>query len=136
MLNHLVIMGRLTRDPELRETPSGVAICNFTIACDRDYADKATGDRECDFIDVAAWRGLGEFVNKHFAKGRMAVVCGRIQSHKWTDKDGNNRSKLELVAENVYFGDTKKFDNQAAPAAQIPKDYPELPDDGPLPFDR
>lgn len=107
MLNHIVIMGRLTRDPELRRTGSGVAVASFTIACDRDLKNKETGEKETDFIDVVAWRGTGEFVSKYFTKSRMAVVSGRLQIRTWTDKDGNKRRTAEVVADNVYFADSK-----------------------------
>ena len=117
MLNHITIMGRLTRDPELRRTGSGVAVTGFTIACDRDIANKETGDRETDFIDCVAWRGTGEFVDKHFKKGSMAVVSGRLQIRGWTDKDGNKRRTAEVVADNVYFGDSKK-DSDSKPSDQ------------------
>ena len=89
MLNHITVMGRLTRDPELRRTQSGVPVASFSIACDRDYKDKTTGERATDFIDVVAWRTTGEFVSKYFTKGRMAVVSGRLQMRDWTDKEGN-----------------------------------------------
>ena len=108
MLNHITIMGRLTRDPEMRRTGSGVAVTSFTIAVDRDLANKETGERETDFIDCVAWRGTGEFVDKHFKKGSMAVVSGRLQMRGWTDKDGNKRRTAEVVADNVYFGESKK----------------------------
>lgn len=108
MLNHIVIMGRLTRDPELRRTDGGKAVANFSLAVDRDYAPKDGGDRETDFIDCVAWQHTGEFVSKYFTRGRMAVVSGRLQIRGWTDKDGNKRRSAEIVAENVYFGDSKK----------------------------
>ena len=108
MLNHIVIMGRLTRDPELRRTGSGVAVASFTLAVDRDFAPKDGGERETDFIDCVAWRQTGEFVSKYFTKGRMAVVSGRLQIRGWTDKDGNKRRSAEIVADNVYFGDSKR----------------------------
>ena len=111
MLNHIVIMGRLTRDPELRRTGSGVAVTSFSLAVDRDFAPKDGGERETDFIDCVAWRQTGEFVSKYFAKGRMAVVSGRLQIRSWTDKDGNKRRSAEVVADNVYFGDSKR-DNE------------------------
>ena len=107
MLNHITIMGRLTRDPELRRTGSGVAVASFTVAVDRDFSDKSSGEKETDFIDVVAWRNTGEFVSKYFTKGRMAVVSGRLQIRSWTDKDGNKRKTAEIVADNVYFGDSK-----------------------------
>ena len=106
MLNHITIMGRLTRDPELRRTGSGVAVASFTIACDRDFGNN--GEKETDFIDCVAWRQTGEFVSKYFAKGRMAVVSGRLQIRTWNDKDGNKRRTAEIVADNVYFGDSKQ----------------------------
>ena len=108
MLNHIVIMGRLTRDPELRRTGSGVAVASFTLAVDRDFAPKDGGERETDFIDCVAWRQTGEFVSKYFTKGRMAVVSGRLQIRGWTDKDGNKRRSAEVVADNVYFGDSRR----------------------------
>ena len=107
MLNQIIIMGRLTRDPELRRTGSGIAVAAFTLAVDRDYKPD-DGERECDFIDCVAWRGTGEFVSRYFSKGRMAVVQGRLQIRSWTDKDGNKRRSAEVVADNVYFGDCKK----------------------------
>ncbi len=108
MLNHIVIMGRMVRDPELRRTGSGIAVTSFTLAVDRDYTGKDGGEKETDFIDCVAWRHTGEFVSKHFAKGRMAVVAGRLQIRSYTDKDGNKRRTAEIVAESVYFGDSKK----------------------------
>ena len=108
MLNHIIIMGRLTRDPELRRTGSGVAVASFTLAVDRDFSPKDGGERETDFIDCVAWRQTGEFVSKYFTKGRMAVVSGRLQVRGWTDKDGNKRRTAEIVADNVYFGDSKR----------------------------
>ena len=111
MLNHIVIMGRLARDPELRRTGSGVAVTSFRLAVDRDFAPKDGSERETDWIDCVAWRQTGEFVSKYFTKGRMAVVSGRLQIRNWTDKDGNKRSSAEVVAENVYFGDSKRDDH-------------------------
>lgn len=108
MLNRIVIMGRLTREPELRRTGSGVAVTSFTVAVDRDFAPKDGGERETDFIDCVAWRGTGEFVDKYFSKGSMAVVAGRLQIRQWTDKEGNKRHSAEIVADNVYFGDSKR----------------------------
>ena len=110
MLNHITIMGRLTRDPELRRTGSGIAVASFSLAVDRDYSPKDGGERETDFIDCVAWRQTGEFVSKYFTKGRMAVVSGRLQIRSWTDKDGNKRRTAEVVADNVYFGDSKRDD--------------------------
>jgi len=108
MLNHIVIMGRLTRDPELRRTGSGIAVTSFTVAVDRDFGSRESGERETDFIDCVAWRQTGEFVSKYFTKGRMAVVSGRLQIRNWTDKEGNKRRSAEVVADNVYFGDSKR----------------------------
>ena len=144
MLNHITIMGRLTRDPELRRTASGVAVAGFTLAVDRDYSGKDGGEKETDFIDCVAWRQTGEFVSKYFTKGRMAVVSGRLQVRKWKNKDGENRYSTEVVADNVYFGDSKReetagnsYGGYTAPA------YPTAPandfamlddDDAQLPF--
>ena len=111
MLNKIIIMGRLTRDPELRHTQTGTAVASFTLAVDRDFKEKNSGDRATDFIDVVAWRQTGEFVSRFFTKGRMAVVEGRLQMRDWTDKDGNKRRSAEVVADNVYFGDSKKDDS-------------------------
>jgi single-strand DNA-binding protein len=108
MLNHITIMGRLTRDPELRRTGSGLAVASFTVAVDRDWPNKETGEKETDFIDCVAWRQTGEFVSKYFTKGSMIVVSGRLQIRPWTDKDGNKRKTAEIVADNVYFGESKK----------------------------
>ena len=108
MLNHITIMGRLTRDPELRRTGSGVAVASFTIACDRDYNPKDGEEKETDFIDCVAWRSTGEFVSKYFQKGRMAIVSGRLQIRTWVDKENNKRRNAEVVADSVYFGDSKK----------------------------
>lgn len=108
MLNHIVIMGRMTRDPELRRTGSGVAVASFTLAVDRDFTGKDGGEKEVDFIDCVAWRATGEFVSNHFKKGSMAVVSGRLQQRGWTDKDGNKRRTAEVVADNVYFGEPKR----------------------------
>lgn len=127
-LNHIVIMGRMTKDPELRRTGSGVAVTSFTLAVDRDIANKESGERETDFIDCVAWRGTGEFVAKHFSKGRMAVVSGRLQIRKWTDKEGNNRRSAEVVADSVYFGDSKKS-SEGDSTYQAPNS--SLLDDGP-----
>ena len=108
MLNHITIMGRLTRDPELRRTGSGIAVTSFSLAVDRDFAPKDGGERGCDFIDCVAWRQTGEFVSKYFQKGSMAVVSGRLQIRDWTDKEGNKRRTAEVVADNVYFGSSKR----------------------------
>ena len=113
MLNHIVLMGRLTRDPELRRTGSGVAVASFSIAVDRDFAAQGA-ERETDFVDIVAWRNTAEFVSRYFTKGRMAVVSGRLQIRNWQDKEGNKRRSAEVVADNVYFGDSKR-DGAAAP---------------------
>ena len=115
MLNKIILMGRLTRDPELRHTQTGTAVASFSLAVDRDFKDKSTGDRTTDFIDVVAWRQTGEFVSRYFTKGRMAVVEGRLQIRDWTDKDGNKRRSAEVVADNVYFGDSKRDGESAGP---------------------
>lgn len=146
MLNHITIMGRLTRDPELRRTGSGIAVASFSLAVDRDYGSRDGGERETDFIDCVAWRQTGEFVSKYFTKGRMAVVSGRLQIRGWTDKDGNNRRTAEIVADSVYFGDSKRdgdsgsttpsYGSYPAPAtASASDDYAMLDDGGgELPF--
>ena len=108
MLNHITIMGRLTRDPELRRTGTGTAVASFTVAVDRDFGGRDGGERETDFIDCVAWRQTGEFVSKYFTKGSMIVVSGRLQIRGWTDKDGNKRRTAEVVADNVYFGESKR----------------------------
>ena len=126
MLNHITIMGRLTRDPELRRTGSGVAVASFTVAVDRDFSGGDNGQKETDFIDCVAWRQTGEFVSKYFTKGRVIVVAGRLQIRSWTDKDGNKRRTAEVVADHCYFGDSKREDgNQggySAPSGGY--DYP------------
>ena len=114
MLNHITIMGRLTRDPELRHTQSQTPVASFTIAVDRDFADKQSGEKQTDFIDCVAWRNSAEFVNKYFTKGSMAVVAGRLQIRDWTDNDGNKRRSAEIVVENIYFGESKKSDSAKA----------------------
>lgn len=137
MLNKIVLMGRLTRDPELRRTNSGTAVASFAIAVDRDFKGQG-GEKETDFIDIVAWRNTAEFVSKYFSKGRMAVVEGRLQIRDWTDKEGNKRRSAEVVADNVYFGDSKK-DGDATGASYTGTDtsgeFKELDeDDGELPF--
>ena len=109
MLNHITIMGRLTRDPELRHTQSQTPVASFTLAVDRDYSKQEGNDKKTDFIDCVAWRGTAEFVSKHFVKGRMATVSGRLQIREWTDKDGNKRRSSEVTADNVYFCDSPVF---------------------------
>ena len=108
MLNKSIIMGRMTRDPELRSTQGGTPVTSFTLAVDRDFKDKQSGEKGVDFIDCVAWKQTAEFVSKFFSKGRMAVAEGRLQIREWKDKDGNNRRTAEIVAENVYFGDSKR----------------------------
>ena len=128
MLNHITIMGRLTRDPELRRTGTGVPVASFTLAVDRDF-----GDKETDFIECVAWKNTAEFVDKYFSKGRMAVVSGRLQIRSWTDKDGYKRKTAEVVAESVYFGDSKSDSAQNTPAPA--QDYAVLDgEDIGLPF--
>ena len=139
MLNVCTIMGRLTRDPELRRTGSGVAVTSFTLAVDRDFAPKDGGERETDFIDCVAWRGTGEFVSKYFKKGSMAIASGKLQIRNWTDKDGNKRRTAEIIAENVYFGDSKKSDSytgeSSEPTSAPVQDFaPIEDDDAQLPF--
>lgn len=115
MLNHIVIMGRLIRDPVLRRTNSGLAVANFTVAVDRDWPNKETGEKETDFINCVAWRQTGEFVSKYFTKGSMIVVAGRLQIRKWTDDNGINRTIAEIIANDVYFGESKQ--NKSTTAA-------------------
>ncbi len=149
MLNQIVIMGRFTRDPELRHTQSGHPVASFTLAVERDFSSRDGGERATDFIDCVAWRNTGEFVSKYFTKGQMAAVSGRLQIREWTDRDGNKRRSAEIVADSVYFADSKKTregsgdysqnSRSAAPAFNdIPvseSDFSELDDgDGELPF--
>ena len=108
MLNHITIMGRLVRDPELRRTGTGIAVASFTVAVDRDFSGRDGGEKETDFIDCVAWRQTGEFVSKYFTKGSMIVVSGRLQIRPWTDKEGNKRRTAEVVADNVYFGESRR----------------------------
>lgn len=136
MLNRIILMGRLTRDPELRHTQTGTAVASFTLAVERQFKD-ANGDRQADFIDIVAWRQTGEFAAKYFTKGRMAVVEGRLQMRDWTDRDGNKRRTAEVVADNVYFADSpkeaKKCDDPSYYAP--PAEWQEIADDdGDLPF--
>ncbi|MCI8537055.1 MAG: single-stranded DNA-binding protein [Oscillospiraceae bacterium] len=157
MLNKIFLMGRLTRDPELRHTQTGTAVASFSLAVDRDFKDKATGEKATDFIDIVAWRSTAEFVSRYFTKGRMAIVEGRLQIRDWNDKEGNKRRSAEVVADNIYFGDSKRDGDSAggyapsysapsygapaggyapAPAAMPANDqFAELnDDDGELPF--
>ena len=125
MLNHIELMGRLTRDPELRRTGSGTAVTSFSLAVDRDFKTQG-GEKETDFIDIVAWRATAEFVSKFFKKGRMAVVEGRLQLRDWTDKDGNKRRSAEVVADNVYFADSKREESvDTSPADSVPANNSE-----------
>ena len=150
MLNKIFIMGRLTRDPELRRTQSGTPVTSFSLAVDRDFKSQS-GEKETDFIDVVAWRATAEFVAKYFTKGRMAVVEGRLQIRDWQDRDGNKRRSAEVIADNLYFGDSRPSSNEgpaysapSAPAYSAPSggftpavggDFAEIDDeDGDLPF--
>lgn len=139
-LNRCTIMGRLARDPELRHTQTGTPVASFTLAVDRDFKDKNTGERQTDWIDVVAWRGTGEFASRYFSKGRMAVVEGRLQIREWTDKEGNKRRSAEVVAEHVYFCDSKRDGSDTPGGYRAPANDPggrfeELADDdSDLPF--
>ena len=139
MINQITIMGRMTKEPELRRTGSGVAVTSFTLAVDRDFAPKDGGEKETDFIDCVAWRGTGEFVEKYFKKGSMAVVSGRLQIRNWTDKDGNKRRSAEVLADNVYFGEAKKSETYNSeysyPTTAPVHDFETITDDdAQLPF--
>ena len=126
MLNHIVLMGRLTRDPELRRTGSGIPVATFTLAVDRDFSNnRETGEKETDFIDIVVWRNTAEFVSKYFTKGRMAVISGRLQIRNWNDKDGNKRRSAEVVADNVYFGDSKRDGSPAGFEQGFGQSYPQ-----------
>ena len=138
MLNKIFIMGRLTRDPELRRTQSGTAVTSFTLAVDRDFKSQS-GEKETDFIDVVAWRSTAEFAAKYFTKGRMAIVEGRLQIRPWTDKEGNSRRSAEVVADNIYFGDSKRdnagdMGGYSAPAYTAPAGGDSAPVGGPSGF--
>ncbi len=135
MLNNVSIMGRITKDPELRRTGTGVAVTSFSIACDRDVSNKETGERETDFIECVAWRGTAEFIQRNFTRGSMIVVIGRIQTRGWIDKDGNKRRAVEVVADNVYFGESKKDQKQPAVNPTPAQDFEMINDpDAQLPF--
>ena len=141
MLNKIIIMGRLTIDPELRRTGSGTAVTSFSLACDRDFKSQS-GDKETDFIEVVAWKNTAEFVSKYFSKGCMAVVEGRLQIRDWTDKAGNKRTTAEVVADNVYFADSKRSEsnenqkeNFNALSGRLSDDFvPISEEDGEIPF--
>ena len=130
MLNHIVLMGRLTRDPELRRTGTGIAVASFSIAVDRDFGSKETGEKETDFIDIVAWRNTAEFAAKHFKKGDGLTVQGRAEVRKYTDKDGNNRETVEIIADSVYFGE-KKRDTSEQNTAPVPDDFEPIEDEFP-----
>ena len=137
MLNHIVIMGRLTRDPELKNTQSGLAVTSVSVAVDRDFKSE-NGEKQTDFIDCVAWRSTAEFVSKYFHKGSMAVVSGRLQLRDWTDKNGNKRRSAEVIVDNIYFGESKRSAESNAgtpPVSAEPQEFKELDDsDGELPF--
>ena len=137
MLNKIILMGRLTRDPELRRTGRGTAVTSFSLAVDRDFKGQ-NGEKETDFIDIVAWKNTAEFVSRYFTKGRMAVVEGRLQIRDWTDRDGSKRRTAEVVADNVYFGDSKQSEGNNAPSysapTKNPSDFAEIDEeDGELP---
>ena len=145
MLNHITIMGRLTRDPELRYTQTQTPVASFTLAVDRDFVSKDGGERQTDFIDCVAWRSTAEFISKYFAKGSLAVVAGRLQLRDWVDKEGNKRRNAEVIVENIYFGESKRRDgdssysgsysSQGSAAPSFENEFSELSDDdGELPF--
>lgn len=135
MLNYIVIMGRMTKDPELRRTNSGTAVTSFTLAVDRDFKSQ-NGEKETDFIDVTVWKNTAEFVSKYFSKGRMAVVEGRLQIREWTDKDGNKRRNAEVIANSVYFADSKQQSQEQNMSALNERmgSFSEVEDDETLPF--
>ena len=120
MLNKVFLQGRLVADPELRHTPNGVAVASFRIAVDRDFKDRETGERKADFINVVAWRQTGEFVSRYFTKGRMAIVEGKLQTRDYTDRDGNRRYATEVVADNIYFGDSRRDGDNGGGYAPAP----------------
>lgn len=137
MLNEVVLMGRLTRDPEIRKTSNDVSVCSFSIACGRDIASKQTNERETDYFDIVAWRSTADFVGKYFAKGRMIIVKGRLQKRNYEDKDGNKRSVIEVIADSVYFGESKKNaeSSTAASSESAPKASAENQDLEPIESD-
>lgn len=123
MLNHIVIMGRLTRDPELRYTQSQIPVASFTLAVDRDLSGRDGGERQTDFVDCVAWRGSAEFVSRYFSKGSMAVVSGRLQIRDWTDREGGKRRSAEVVADNIYFGESRRRDSDTGSSAHSAYSY-------------
>ena len=146
MLNHITLMGRLTKDPEIRKTGSDISVTRFTVACDRDYTGKDGSEKQTDFIDCIAWRNTADFISKYFQKGAMAVVSGRLQLRDWKDKEGNNRRSAEVVVENIYFGGSKSTGSgngntgvekpaaESAPPQSFPDFETDFEDDGQLPF--
>lgn len=134
MLNHITIMGRLTKDPELRYTQNQTPVASFTLACDR--STKKDAEKQTDFIECVAWQGTAEMVAKYFTKGRMAAVEGRLQIRPWKDKEGNNRKTAEVVVSSIYFADSKQSGQRSEPSPEQARDddYAELEDDGELPF--
>lgn len=134
MLNKVFLQGRLVADPELRHTTNGVAVATFRLAVERDFKDKQTGARQADFINVVAWRQTGEFASRYFGKGRMAIVEGKLQTREYTDRDGNRRYATEVIADSLYFGDSKREDGGGKPEEFREPEFTDTPDDGPLPF--
>lgn len=139
MLNHIIIMGRVCNQIELKKTQSGVEVCSFKVACDRDFKS-ADGKKECDFIPVVAWRNNASFLAKYFGKGRMVVVDGKLQSRQWTDKNNNKRTEWEIQADNVYFADSKQSNgggqsNGVATQETDNNEFTEIDEEGDLPFD-
>ena len=135
MLNKAFLQGRLTADPELRHTANGVAMASFRLAFDRDFNDKESGQRKADFISVTAWRQTAEFASRFLSKGRMAIVEGKLQVREFNDKDGNRRSVTEVVADSIYFGDSKRDEAPKSEPEFAPPTFVDLPTNGPLPFD-
>ena len=145
MLNHVVVMGRLTKDPELKRTANGTPVTSFPIAVERDYRDQS-GNRETDFFEIVAWKQAAEFVSKNFHKGKMAVIEGKLQAREWTDKNGNKKKSIEIIADHFYFADSKKEEYQTDYARQVfpnkpfdsigeqPVQFDEIEGDGVLPF--
>lgn len=133
MLNKIFLQGRLVADPELRHTTNGVAVATFRLAVERDFKDKQTGARQADFINIVAWRQTGEFASQYFGKGRVAVVEGKLQTREYTDRDGNRRISTEVIADSLYFGDSKREDDGRPEESREPE-FTDASDDGPLPF--
>ena len=142
MLNHIVLMGRLTRDPELRHTQQGTSVASFSLAVERDFSSRDGGQKATDYIDIVAWRSTADFVSKYFTKGQLVAVSGRLQIRDWTDRDGGKRRSAEVVADNVYFAESKR-NRDSAPDSDysnsysvppIEQGFTQLEDDGELPF--